>query len=142
MLKLTVDERGVRFGRKLRHTAKQTAQAAVEIEKKTGAFEASLLVTDNATIQRLNKAYRGIDKETDVLSFPSDEDVFLGDIALSLDRAKQQAAEYGHSLQREVAFLVAHAMLHLMGYDHEREADEAAMRERQREILTQAGYER
>ena len=142
MLELTVDANGVRFGRRLKKAAVRAAQTAAEMEEKTGKLEASLLMTDDKTIRHLNKVYRDIDKVTDVLSFPSDEDVFLGDIALSLERAKQQAGEYGHSLQREVAFLVVHAMLHLLGYDHENEKGEASMRERQREILKQAGYER
>lgn len=101
----------------------------------------SLLFTDDDNIRQLNKQYREKDAVTDVISFPSDEEGFLGDIALSLPRAFEQAKEYGHSEEREVAFLVAHSMLHLFGYDHENESDEQSMRERQREIMKKAGYE-
>lgn len=99
----------------------------------------SVLITDNETIHKLNKKYRGKDSPTDVLSFPLcdeegnlDEEE-LGDIVISLERAEFQAKEYGHSLEREIAFLTAHSMLHLMGYDHE--ADESEMFDKQEEIL-------
>jgi len=142
MLRLTVDVRGVRFGRALKRAAVKTARTAAHMEGKRGHHEAALLVTDDQTIRHLNKVYRDIDKETDVLSFPSGEEVFLGDIGISMEKAQRQAEEYGHGEEREVAFLVAHAMLHLLGYDHKTDEDEVRMRARQREILTQAGYQR
>ena len=97
--------------------------------------EVSILITDNEGIRELNREYRDIDSPTDVLSFPiiefdndgvmieesGDYDgdfLLLGDIVISLERAAQQAKEYGHSLQREVGFLTTHSMLHLMGFDH------------------------
>ena len=114
--------------------------------------ELSVTFTDNEGIQAVNKQYRNIDKETDVLSFPltdfeggdeppADEPaVSLGDIVISLEKARAQAEEFGHSLEREVAFLTVHSTLHLLGYDHElSEDDDADMRRRQREILESMG---
>jgi probable rRNA maturation factor len=123
----------------IKKAAKKSAKAAARLENKKGTV--SLLFTDDDNIRRLNKQYRGKDAVTDVLSFPSGEEGFLGDIALSLPRALEQAKEYGHSGEREVAFLVAHSMLHLFGYGHDSEDDERAMRKRQREIMKKAGYE-
>lgn len=106
----------------------------------------SVVLTDNPGIQALNRDYRNKDAVTDVLSFPLyDEEGYLdeeelGDIVLSLERAKAQAEEYGHSLEREVAFLTAHSMLHLIGYDHE--TGETEMFEKQEEILNQLGIKR
>lgn len=91
----------------------------------------SVTVTDNIHIHELNREYRGVDRPTDVLSFPmysfTDDDmpeegpapVVLGDIVISVARAKEQAVEYGHSFQREISFLTVHSVLHLLGYDHE-----------------------
>ncbi len=124
-----------------------------------------VLVTDDAAIREVNREHRGIDRPTDVLSFPmaeypapgdfsrleeDDPDVFhpgtgeliLGDILLSADRVKKQAEDYGHSLTRELAFLVAHSMLHLMGYDHMEEKEREVMEEKQRIILDTCGYKR
>ena len=109
--------------------------------------EVSVTLTNNEYIHTLNKQYRGIDRPTDVLSFALNEseepdvedgpDVnVLGDLVISVERAKEQAADYGHSVKREIAFLTVHGMLHLLGYDHERStADEEDMCRRQREIV-------
>ena len=106
----------------------------------------SVLITDNEEIHGLNLEYREKDAPTDVLSFPMfdedgclDEDE-LGDIVISLERAKAQAEEYNHSLKREVAFLAAHSMLHLLGYDHEN--GEQEMYKKQDEILNELGITR
>jgi probable rRNA maturation factor len=123
----------------VKKAAGKAAKAAAKLENKKGAV--SLLFTDDDNIRQLNKQYRGKDAVTDVLSFPSGEEGFLGDIALCLPRAYEQAKEFGHSAEREVAFLVAHSMLHLFGYDHDTEEEERVMRERQREIMKKAGYE-
>ena len=107
----------------------------------------SLVVPEE--IQELNADYRGIDKETDVLSFPmlefpEDEDmityetgipVMLGDIVISTARAKEQAQEYGHSLEREICYLTVHSVLHLLGYDHMEEDEKRVMRAREKEIM-------
>ena len=116
--------------------------------------EISVTFTDNEGIRKLNREFRGLDKPTDVLSFPlTDYEAVnvpcadeicgsLGDVVLSLERAKEQADEYGHSFDREIAFLVVHSMLHLLGYDHETgEEDELDMRQRQSEILKNMGLE-
>ncbi|MEE1042534.1 MAG: rRNA maturation RNase YbeY [Clostridia bacterium] len=106
----------------------------------------SVLITDNEEIHELNLEYRQKDSPTDVLSFPLfdedgnlDEDE-LGDIVISLERAKAQSEEYNHSLKREVAFLTAHSMLHLLGYDHEN--GEQEMYIKQDDILNQLGITR
>ena len=115
-------------------------------------FEVSILITDNDGIQQINKEYREIDAPTDVLSFPIlefDEDgvmieesgdydgdmLLLGDIVISLERAKAQAEEYGHSLLREVGFLTVHSTLHLLGFDHMEEPFTSVMRGREKEIM-------
>lgn len=106
--------------------------------------EVSVTFTDNDGIRAINREFRDIDAPTDVLSFPMDDTdeaiggqiASLGDIVLSLERAQEQAEQFGHSYEREVSFLVAHSVLHLLGYDHE-ESDEAdeQMREKQRSIM-------
>ena len=107
----------------------------------TKSGEVSVTLTDNEGIHLLNKQYRGIDRPTDVLSFPLFDEVdadyvMLGDIVLSMERAKQQAEEYGHSFEREAAFLCVHSVLHLLGYDHETgPEDEREMIEKQKEIM-------
>ena len=105
--------------------------------------EISLTFTDNLGIHALNKEYRGVDRPTDVLSFPQINygdgeraEGALGDIVLSLERAREQAEEFGHSFERECAFLCVHSVLHLLGYDHElSDEDDADMRQRQRDIM-------
>lgn len=111
--------------------------------------EVSVTLTDNEEIHVLNREYRGVDRPTDVLSFPIfDEDdmggkTILGDIVLSLERAREQALEFGHSFEREVAFLTVHSMLHLLGYDHEEgKAQESEMFTRQESILCKMGLAR
>ncbi len=114
--------------------------------------EVSLTLTDNPGIQELNKAYRNIDRPTDVLSFPINEGQalacsgsgrqLLGDIIISTDRAAEQAVAYGHSYEREMAFLTVHGMLHLLGLDHQTESEAARMEELQRQILRAMGLPR
>jgi probable rRNA maturation factor len=116
--------------------------------------EISVTFMDNEGIRALNREERGIDKETDVLSFPliDDEeetsDVLpdgvapLGDIVLSLEKAAAQAQEYGHSFEREVAFLTVHSMLHLLGYDHMESEDDTEMFAKQEQILSALGITR
>ena len=114
--------------------------------------QVSLTFTDNEGIRRLNSEYRGIDAPTDVLSFPlidfeggdeppaEEREIMLGDIVISLERAEEQAREFGHSVERETAFLCVHSMLHLLGYDHVNgEEEELEMRRRQSEILDMMG---
>jgi len=102
----------------------------------------SVFITNNETIKEYNKKYRNIDKETDVLSFPSDEEGELGDIIISLDRAKEQAIDYGHSLEREMGFLMLHGCLHCLGYDHMTDDDQKEMFDLQDVILEKVNLRR
>ena len=117
--------------------------------------EVSLSIVTNDEIHDINKQFRNIDSPTDVLSFPQltfeegeeadvneNGEIVLGDIIISIDRAKEQAEEYGHSLKRELAFLSVHSMLHLMGYDQMVPEEEEDMFRRQKEILIEAGIPR
>lgn len=108
--------------------------------------EVSVSFTDNEGIQAINRLYREIDAPTDVLSFPmldfdDMENTSIGDIVISLERAMEQAKEFGHSFAREVAFLTVHSVLHLLGYDHMNEVDDNDMRARQRDIMKIMGLE-
>jgi probable rRNA maturation factor len=110
----------------------------------------SLHLVGDETIRALNAEHRGLDAPTDVLSFPlgseftlpPGEPVHLGDVVVSYTRAVAQADEYGHSVEREVAYLVAHGVLHVLGYDHERDAERAVMREKEEEALRPLGFTR
>lgn len=138
---------------KLKMLTRRAVEAVIEYEQYNNACEVSITYTDNQQIQALNMQYRGVDRPTDVLSFPmmdfsgesvepvADEPVVsLGDIVISLEKAAEQANEYGHSFEREVAFLTVHSMLHLLGYDHETgEDDERDMRARQRAVMEVLG---
>ncbi|MFD1677813.1 rRNA maturation RNase YbeY [Alicyclobacillus fodiniaquatilis] len=114
--------------------------------------EVSVRFVDDATIHELNRTYRAVDRPTDVLSFAMlegdesfpivDEIVMLGDIVVSVDTAKVQADEYGHSLERELAFLLVHGFLHLNGYDHQDDESEREMFGLQEEILQSLGLQR
>lgn len=121
------------------------------------ACEVAVRITDDAELQALNRTYRQIDAPTDVLSFaatetlaaapafvlPPDMPVYLGDIVVSYERVQAQAAEYGHTVARELAYLVAHGTLHLLGFDHETStADAALMRQHEEAVLTQIGLPR
>ena len=108
--------------------------------------EFNIIIVDNKRIKEINKEYRKIDKETDVISFALEDymDIelphrLLGDIYISIDKAKGQALEYGHTLLRELGFLSIHGLLHLLGYDHMNENDEKIMFERQELILNEFG---
>lgn len=115
----------------------------------------SVSFVDNKYIHKINKKYRGVDKETDVISFAFLDDdrhreqtlrsksvVALGDIYISVDKAKEQALNYGHSLNRELSFLYVHGLLHLLGYDHQNEEQEKEMFHIQDEILNKLGVTR
>lgn len=127
-------------------TVRRAVEAALEYEGVTFSCEVSVTFVDNERIKELNSEYRNIDRETDVLSFPTGdtgEGVTLGDVVISLEKAKAQAEEYGHSLEREIAFLTVHSVLHLLGYDHETgEEDEKEMFRRQDEIMDKLGITR
>ncbi|MBR3715752.1 MAG: rRNA maturation RNase YbeY [Clostridia bacterium] len=128
---------------------KKAVNTVLKAEKFERAAEVSVTVVDDASIHVMNRESRGVDRATDVLSFPVfDEDfgvgpAVLGDIVISHETAVRQANEYGHSVEREIAFLTVHSMLHLLGYDHETSPeDEKKMFTRQEEILTFMGQKR
>ena len=141
--------------KEVRYSLKMLIRRAIEATLAYEGFdddcEVSVTFTDNGKIRQMNKKFRNIDRATDVLSFPlfDDEgmdahvaelDCMLGDIVLSLEKAGEQAEEFGHSFEREVAFLSVHSVLHLLGYDHETsEEDDADMRRRQSEIMDKLG---
>lgn len=104
--------------------------------------EMNIVFLDKDQIQEMNLTYRNIDKVTDVISFPDQDENYIGDIFICLDRAKEQAVDYGHSIEREIGFLAVHGYLHLLGYDHHTEAEEKEMFAKQEEILKKASLER
>ncbi len=149
----------------MEQTVKTVAEAVLNSEGCPYQVQINVLLTDNEGIREFNREYRQIDRETDVLSFPNLEydtpgkfqirqeqeadcfdpdsgELILGDIILSVDRIASQAQDYGHSLQRELAFLVAHSMLHLCGYDHMESEEAAVMEQKQEQILTSLGITR
>lgn len=136
----------VEFTKEMDKVIRQVIDKTKEYEDVDSELGVSVVITDNETIRDLNRTYRDKDSATDVLSFPlyDDEgyldDEELGDIVISLERAYAQAEEYGHGIIREVAFLTAHSMLHLLGYDHEN--GETEMYEKQEEILNLLGIVR
>lgn len=102
----------------------------------------SIILTSDERIKELNKTYRKIDKVTDVLSFPSDEKSYYGDVFIALNQAKKQAEMYGHSVKREISFLAVHGYLHLKGYDHQTKEDEKIMNDLTEKILNKANIKR
>ena len=138
---------------KMQMLIRRTILETLDYEGMENDAEVSVTFVDDEGIRELNNRFRGMDKPTDVLSFPlldyegeSEEPFFdelchnLGDIVISLERAMAQANEFGHSFEREVAFLTAHSMFHLLGYDHElSEEDDADMRRRQNDIMDRLG---
>ncbi|SPF32620.1 Endoribonuclease YbeY [Candidatus Desulfosporosinus infrequens] len=131
----------------------QAIKEAIRIAGGPEEAEVSLMLVDDQRIHALNLEYRGVDRPTDVLSFAlqeeseeepdSDyEDDMLGDIVISAERAREQAAEYGHSFEREIVYLAVHGTLHLLGYDHEEEKDKQEMRSKEEEVMARAGLER
>ena len=138
--------------------AKLVIEKVLDTEACPFETEVSILLTDNEGIKRYNKEFRGIEKDTDVLSFPNldydspsdfscvegneidfinpeSNEIILGDIIISINKVYSQAEEYGHTLKREFAFLIVHSMLHLLGYDHMDEEDAAIMEPKQEAIL-------
>ena len=133
---------------------RKCCHAVLQLEGFQGDAEISVRFVDNEMIRELNREYRDIDRETDVLSFPLGENgvydrnpatgaALLGDIVISVPKAMEQAEEYGHSLDREIGFLTVHSMLHLLGYDHVNGGLQAVrMREKEETVLTQLGLKR
>lgn len=125
-------------------------QKSLEVEGLEDSWEISLLFVDNEEIRKINNEHRNIDKATDVLSFPMHEkedlkdakEKILGDIVISLEKAEEQASEYGHSFEREVGFLTCHSMFHLMGYDHDTKENTDIMRAKEETVLESLGIRR
>jgi probable rRNA maturation factor len=123
----------------------------VHTERGTGDYDIALHLVGDDTIRALNHEHRGLDAPTDVLSFPltgtafvlpPDQPANLGDVVVSYPRAVAQASEFGHSIEREMAYLVAHGVLHVLGYDHEAPDEQRVMRQREEEALEPLGFTR
>ena len=159
------NETQVTFPFNVEETVRIVCEAVLDDEKCPYEVQVNVVLTDNEGIREMNRECRKIDRETDVLSFPNvdferegvfeiDEDreadyfdpdsgeLILGDIMISVDKVKEQAENYGHSLRREFAFLVAHSMLHLCGYDHMEEEEAKVMEAKQRDVLEGLGITR
>lgn len=128
---------------------RKTARWVLKAEGTAPPYEMSLVFTDSATVQRLNQDYRGVDEPTDVIAFhmlpqkeadsslvlPPDGVTRLGEVIISCPQAVEQAKEQGHSVNKELALLIIHGILHLLGYDHENPEEETKMRAREKELL-------
>lgn len=158
------EESEIRLPVDCRKTAEQVVEETLDYEGFPYEAEVEILLTDNESIREMNREQRGIDRPTDVLSFPMIDyekagefdfleerpdcfhpetgEALLGDIVISKEKVLSQAEEYGHSPLREYAFLIAHSMLHLLGYDHMEEQERVVMEKKQNEILERLGISR
>ena len=154
------NQNGIEITEEINEVIKSAIEASLKYENCDFDAELSVTIVDNEEIKEINREHRGIDKATDVLSFPmlefdeegnaiecdydfSDDTVILGDIVISAERAMEQSKEFGHSFKREMAFLTVHSMLHLLGYDHVDDPEgEAEMIRKQKEILEGLGITR
>ncbi|MFQ9791866.1 MAG: rRNA maturation RNase YbeY [Acutalibacteraceae bacterium] len=145
------DQKEVKIPTGLRMLVRRCCNAVLRLEEFGAPAEISVTFVDNKKIHELNKQYRHKDAPTDVLSFPMGENgvydinhdtgaKILGDIVISMEKAVEQAERFDHSLDREVGYLTAHSVLHLLGYDHERGGiDRVRMREKEEQVMTQLG---
>ena len=145
-----IDEIGTQESQGFLELLEKVAEFGAENELKHKSFEITVTLTDGEAIREINKEHRGIDSETDVLSFPlwdrrqgeepiknpETDNIMLGDIIISLPRMLEQAEEYNHSPKREASYLCLHGVLHLLGYDHMTDEDKAEMRAREEELLS------
>lgn len=147
---ITNKQKTVKIPTGLRMLVRRTCNAVLRMENFQGPAEVSVTFVDNAGIKELNAQYRNKDIETDVLSFPMGENgvwdknpetgaYILGDVVISMEKALSQAETYGHSLQREVGYLTAHSVLHLLGYDHMKPLERVHMREKEELVMEQLG---
>lgn len=159
------NETGICFSFSVKELADKVIEAVLAMESCPYEAQVNLLLTDNEGIRAYNADFRKIDKETDVLSFPNVDyekpgafkglaeyeadyfdldsgELILGDIIISVDKVREQAESYGHSQKREFAFLVAHSMLHLCGYDHMEQEEAALMEKKQEAVLRGLGITR
>jgi len=147
---ITNKQKKVKIPTGMRMLVRRCCNAVLKLEKFEGSAEISVTFVDNEEIQKLNLQYREKDAPTDVLSFPLGENgvydtdpttgaKMLGDVVISMEKAVDQAELYGHSLQREVGYLTAHSVLHLLGYDHETGLERVHMREKEELVMDQLG---
>lgn len=148
---ITNKQKEIKIPTGLRMLIRRCCNAVLRMEEFKGSAEINVTFVNNEQIQELNKQYRNKDMATDVLSFPMGEngkyDInpetganILGDVVISMERAVEQAERYGHTMQREVGFLTAHSVLHLLGYDHENDGIERVrMREKEEYVMKQLG---
>ena len=147
---ITNKQKTVKIPTGIRMLVRRCCNAVLKLENFEGPAEISVTFTDNAGIRELNKQYRDKDIDTDVLSFPMGENgvydidmetgaKILGDVVISMEKARDQAERFGHSFQREVGYLTAHSMLHLLGYDHVDNLEKVRMREKEELIMEQLG---
>ncbi len=147
---ITNKQKAVKIPTGMRMLVRRTCNAVLRMEDFKGSAEISVTFVDNAGIKELNAQYRDKNIETDVLSFPMGENgiwdknpetgaFVLGDVVISMEKAVEQAKIYGHSLQREVGYLTAHSVLHLLGYDHIEPLDRVHMREKEELVMNQLG---
>lgn len=120
----------------------RSIRAVLDYENIEEEYEVSVSFVDNQEIREINSEFRDVDKETDVLSFPLEQDFLiegeipiLGDIIISCEKALEQAKEYGHDFKREISYLTVHSSLHLLGYDHIGEDEKDLMRNKEKEIM-------
>lgn len=149
---ITNNQKKVPIPTGLRMLVRRCCTAVLRMEKFEGAAEISVTFVDNDQIKELNSQYRDKNMVTDVLSFPMGCDgkydidpqtgaQILGDVVISMERAKEQSELYGHTLQREVGYLTAHSVLHLLGYDHMESLEKVHMREKEEYVMEQLGLE-
>ena len=147
---ITNKQKTVKIPTGIRMLVRRCCNAVLKLENFEGPAEISVTFTDNAGIRELNKQYRDKDIDTDVLSFPMGENgvydidmetgaKILGDVVISMEKARDQAERFGHSFQREVGYLTAHSVLHLRGYDHGDNRERVRMREKEELIMEQLG---
>ncbi len=137
----------IEYDKELEELLIKVIKECIKEEGIKSGCEVSISFVDNSDIRDLNRDYRNIDKPTDVLSFPQYEDphgidyepLLLGDIVISMEQAKAQSLEYGHSFEREMAFLTAHSMFHLFGYDHDTDENTKIMRSKEERVLELLG---
>lgn len=147
---ITNKQKTVKIPTGIRMLVRRCCNAVLKLENFEGPAEIGVTFTDNAGIRELNKQYRDKDIDTDVLSFPMGENgvydidmetgaKILGDVVISMEKARDQAERFGHSFQREVGYLTAHSVLHLLGYDHVDNLERVRMREKEELIMEQLG---
>lgn len=146
---ITNDQTKVKIEEQLYEVMEQVGILTLTTAGGRANYEVSVLLTDNEEIKTMNKKYRKVDQVTDVLSFPlleSDgdeeplffsetEEIILGDVVISAEKAKEQSEDFGHSFTREITYLLVHGILHLLGYDHDNQENKKEMRKKEEEAL-------